>query len=119
VHTFIVYGEPTSFNDYINAERTNRYIAAKIKKEETAEAAACASSLPKITGKNFYTFHWFTETERKDPDSCSIGMKCIFDGLVAAGIIENDGRKQISGYTCLFSTDKENPRVEITITPAD
>ena len=69
----------------------------------------------KITGRNNYHFTWYCKNRKKDPSNISYAVKFIFDGLEMAGVIENDGWKQISGITHKFEVDKKNPRVVIDI----
>lgn len=59
---------------------------------------------------------WICKNRRKDKDNISGGgIKFILDGLVAAGVIENDGWKQIGDIYHKFKVDKHNPRVEVEI----
>ena len=56
---------------------------------------------------------WICKNRRKDKDNISGGgTKFILDGLVAAGVIENDGWKQIGDISHKFKVDKHNPRVK-------
>ena len=59
---------------------------------------------------------WYCKNKKQDKDNIATGLKFILDGLVNAGIIENDGWKQIDGFSHKFEVDKLNPRVEIKIT---
>ena len=61
------------------------------------------------------TCTWITKDLRKDPDNVSAGVKFILDGLVQAGILPDDRRKQIGSITHKFDVDKLNPRVEIVL----
>jgi len=61
------------------------------------------------------TCTWITKDLRKDPDNVSAGVKFILDGLVQAGILPDDRRKQINSIKHEFGVDKQNPRVEIVI----
>lgn len=63
-------------------------------------------------------FAWTTKDLRMDPDNVvAIAQKTILDGLVAAGILEDDRRKQILGLVHLFlPVDKKNPHVLVTLT---
>lgn len=109
-------GSLTDLNTYINAERTHRYKGAKIKKEETALVATYARSLPKVEKYPVQVhFHWYCKNKRKDIDNIIFSQKFVLDGLVDAGVLENDGWKQISGITHSLSVDKSNPRVEVVI----
>lgn len=58
---------------------------------------------------------WICKNRRKDKDNIMAGTKFILDGLVAAGVIENDGWKQIGDISHKFKVDKHNPRVEVEI----
>ena len=113
------YGTPISFNEYVNTERTNRYIAAKVKKRET-ETIALEIKHQKIEPINYkidVQFIFYSKDMRKDPDSFIYFYKVFFDGLQQAGIIQNDNQKTIGRITQepIF-IDKENPRVEVFIT---
>lgn len=59
---------------------------------------------------------WYAKTKRfPDGDNALASCKAAIDGIADSGFIDND-----SGLTHLpviFHVDKENPRVEITITP--
>lgn len=59
---------------------------------------------------------WYCPTRRKDPDNVAAGKKFILDGLVEAGILKGDAWKHISELHDSFFVDKENPRVEISLT---
>ena len=43
------------------------------------------------------------------------GHKIILDALVDLGVLIDDGRKYVAGFTDRFFTDKDDPRIEITI----
>lgn len=56
------------------------------------------------------------DSRRRDHDNVSAFFHKVFqDSLVKAGILENDGWNEISGYRDDFTIDKNNPRIEITI----
>ena len=116
-------GELTDLNTYINAERRNRHIAAKIKKEETYRVAMEARAVPIYAVPECQypvrvEFTWYTKNLRKDVDNVTFAKKFILDGLVEAGILEDDNRKHVALATDIgIRVDKENPRVEISIYP--
>src|SRR3990167_10543739 len=100
--SFVIPGELVSLNEYINADRTNRYKAALIKKAETHRVASeiRAAKVPKITKpmvKMICT--WYTKDKKKDADNVAgSGLKLILDGMVMAKILPNDS----SAYTGSF-----------------
>ena len=62
-------------NTYINAERTNRFRAAKLKRK--------IEPVKKVT---YIEFIWKCKNKKKDPDGISgFATKVILDGLVQAG----------------------------------
>lgn len=88
--------DPPNWNTYINAERRNRYAAAKIKKDEKMIVLAA------VRGKKWkggypvkVTVYPHFRTLRKDLDNTRV--KGIIDGLVGAGVIENDNLTHIQG----------------------
>ena len=113
--TLIIDGELTDLNTYINAERRNRFIAAKIKKEETYKVKSLSRTLKQIFAPVEVEIHWYSKNIRKDPDNICYAKKYVMDGLVEAGVLANDGQKQIVGFRDKFFVDKLNPRVEVTL----
>lgn len=116
-----ILGELVDLNTYINAERRNRFLGAKIKKQETENVwMQCLSednqNQKPIKKPCVIHFKWFTRNERKDPDNvCGTGHKFVLDGLVKSGILVNDTRKYIKGFTDYFFVDSSLPRVEIEL----
>jgi len=109
--------ELVDLNTYINAERTNRYIAAAIKKNMThmvaAEAKAQLKPIPQISK---ITFIWRHRDKRKDFDNVEGSQKFIRDGLVQAKIISNDGWQHFPPRTLhKHEINKHNPGVTVLI----
>lgn len=106
-----------TLNEYTNDQRTNIYRGAKTKKKATNK---CAKHVQYAMGEGIQflfpcrlKFTWFDKDRKKDPDNIAFQKKFVLDGMVAAGFMENDGWKQIKGFSDYFFVDKENPRVEI------
>lgn len=109
---FILELSLCDLNKYINAERTNRFIAANIKKENQE---VCEWLLPKKQfNKVFIVFKWFTKNKRKDPDNIAFSKKFILDAMVSTGMLQNDGQNQVVGFLDLFENDKTE-KIEITM----
>ena len=112
----VIQGELTDLNTYINNERRNRFLGAKIKKENTENIIWQTKNHKPI--KNYpvmVNFHWYMPNKKKDPDNISFAKKFILDGLVANNILEDDGQKQIKGFSDNFYIDVSNPRIVIKI----
>ena len=114
----IIPGELVDLNTYISAERRNRYAGAKIKQEMTDYITLLAKRLKtEIRTPVRLVYRWYCKDKRKDKDNVAFAKKFVQDGLVAAGVLKNDGWNDIEGFTDEFYIDKQNPRVEVEITP--
>ena len=117
IATFTIMGETVGLNEYINAERTNRFMAAKIKKVEMGRIMQLLPDL-KITHKIDITLSAFVKDKRKDPDNIYVMfLKFLLDAMVNMKIIPNDGQKQI-GRIIFEPIQIGEPRFEITTNPS-
>lgn len=115
---FRITGEYTDLNTYIGQERTHRHLAAKTKKEETWRVLAQIKQI--FEGgrvlENMYPIHivfvWATRNTRKDPDNVDFARKFLLDGMVHAGLLRNDSRKEIASLHSLY-TVSATPYVEV------
>ncbi len=111
---FTIMGSLPTLNEIIAASKKHPMAYANMKKDFTALVMLHAKGLPKV-GQADYVITWYCQDKRKDKDNVISGQKFIFDGLVKAGIIENDGWKQIGDITHKFEVDKDKPRIEVVI----
>lgn len=112
--------ELMDLNRFINSQRVNRYAGAKAKKEQTNLCRiyvkrAMAKGLKVDDYPLLLKFTWYMKDRRRDPDNVAFSKKFILDSMVTAGLLENDGQRQIYGFEDRFQVDKDNPRVEIEI----
>lgn len=84
----VISGRMPGLNDYVRAERANRYIT------------------------------WIEENRRRDMDNVAFAKKFILDGLVRAGVIRDDTPRYIAGLSDRFAYDKQNPRIEVEVRSA-
>jgi len=115
---FIIPGELTDLNTYINAERTNRYKAASIKKAETQRVWGELENqkVKPIKGIVEMICTWYTKDLKKDSDNVAFALKYILDGMVLAKVLPDDSRKYTGSIVHIFDVDAKKPRVEIDIT---
>ena len=117
-YRLIIPGVLTSLNKYIQAERTNRYIAAKIKREnEDAVLLAARQQLNgiKIKSPVKMDYIWIVPNGRTDRDNISFAKKFVQDALVKCGVLEDDGWNHVVGFSDRFEVDKAKPRIEVLI----
>lgn len=115
----IIPGRLAGLNDYISAERTNRYKAAQMKRQDMDTVLwACKGCLRgwKAKGPVIMHYRWYEPDQRRDKDNISsYGRKIIQDALVKGKYIPNDGWKYIAGFDDEFFVDKKLPRIEVEI----
>lgn len=107
-----------SLNEHDKANRGNKFGGARMKKKATY---LCETYIKKAMNQGFelegapssFKFSWYVKNRRKDKDNISFAKKYIFDGMVQAGLIDNDGWHEVGNWIEEFHVDKENERVEI------
>lgn len=112
-----IKGKLPSANEYIAACRNSKFGANNVKHkvENDIRIQIAAQSVRQIIKPVILHFTWFEANRKRDLDNIAFSKKFIQDALVRAGILENDGWRQVKGFTDNFIVDKENPRVEITV----
>ena len=118
-HRVTIKGTLPNMNDYTNAQRVNRYMGAKLKKDAQTLCAWCIKSqLKNIRIQNPVVLHYFyyEPNRKRDLDNIAgFAHKVIQDALVECGVLQNDGWQNIIGFSDHFAIDKENPRIELII----
>lgn len=118
-----IYGRLDNLNDYISAERSNKFKAAKMKAENemlvTSAIRKCLKGVHITKPVEMY-YEWHETNARRDKDNISsFGRKVIQDALVKNGVLQNDGWKNISCFTDSFFIDQKNPRIMVLIREVD
>ena len=114
-------GRMPTQNEYIRAERGNKYAAAEMKKTWTEAVAwtareQIAKGLQTGIKRASIEFVWRVKNERTDPDNICFAKKFVLDGLVMAGVLVNDGFKNIAGLSDNFVVDTdEGVEAKITV----
>lgn len=114
-------GELADLNAFIKATNNSRYGGNNIKQVETDRVAYTVKKYypwPEEDYPVHIMFRWYTKNTRKDIDNVAFAKKFVLDGLVRGGIILDDRRKYVSGFTDTFCIDKDNPRVDVSIEKA-
>lgn len=118
--TLIIKWPLCDLNKYIEAERTNKFMASKIKKGNTEYVYNLAVEKwglrPRTIKKPvFVAIDWYAPDRKKDKDNIAFAKKFILDGLVMAKVLKNDGWEDISDFSDTFHLDKKNPRIEVML----
>lgn len=114
---FTIEGRFCGLNEFYRAQHFKQ---AKLKAEAEARVveAARAAGLKPCKCRVFYRVTWYEQNRRRDLDNVAFGKKFIQDGLVKAGILENDSAEYVAGFSDHFAYDSEHPRVVVSIVDA-
>lgn len=108
-----------NLNDYITADRTNRYKGAAMKaRNEALVKVAIKQQMRslRIERPVYMEYTWYERNKRRDLDNISsFGRKVIQDALVQTRVLVNDGWNEIVGFSDQFYVDAANPRIEVLI----
>lgn len=120
VYEAIIDMKLPSFNEYINAERANKYKAAKMKKDLEEQISWYLVKLPHFEKQVKIDFYWIEENYRRDVDNAAFSKKFILDAMVKMGILKNDNRKYVGAFADYFPKPTgENAKVILRISEMD
>lgn len=101
-------------NEYINAERRNKYLGARIKREATDYIMWSLMNKEKIKTPTRLKFTWLIPNKKRDLDNIAFAKKYVLDGMIKAKIIPSDGIKHIIGFVDEFElSNKTGVRIEV------
>lgn len=98
---FWIFEKLPSLNEVIKENRTNRYSAAKKKKDIEQRIIAYIfdavqrNTLGKIDKPCEIYITWYERTKRRDVDNIQSSQKFILDALQKSEILPNDNRKYV------------------------
>lgn len=125
-YKLIIPGTMPNLNDYLQGERIairkNGKFTTKgnaLKQEWQYKVITCIrAQLQSLNIKEpiRLVYRYYEPNRKRDLDNISaFAHKVIQDALVKSQVINNDGWKEIIGFSDEFFIDKENPRIEVTI----
>lgn len=112
---FVIHGELPTLNEIIAKAKSHYHAYRKLKKDATALVKYSCQKLPILNGKVDLDITYYCKNRAKDKDNIAVAKKFIFDGLVAAKKLKNDGWREIGNWQESFVVDKKNPRIEVEI----
>ena len=117
--SFTIKGSLAGLNEFIAANRKCWATGNKLKRKnmDMVKAAIYEEGLKgykcrEPVGINFY---WYEKNQKRDKDNISSAKKYILDAMIEAGLIRNDGWKNVEGFKDRFDIDKDEPRVEVLV----
>lgn len=121
-YRLVIEGRLPGLNEYIDAERSHRAAAARMK-AETQELIGwyirAQLGAVRITRPVWMHYTWVEPNRRRDRDNIAFAHKFVQDALVQMGVLQGDGWKHILGHSDAYAVDKDRPRVEVEIVERD
>lgn len=106
--SFRVKGRLDGLNEYTRACRANKYAGAKLKKrnQQKVVKAIKEAGLHPLHGEVTMVITWYDKAgangRHRDKDNIAFAKKFLLDGMVEAGLIEDDGWDHVAGFTDMF-----------------
>lgn len=122
---FVIRQKLPSLNDVVLANRKNKYVGSKMKKEieqsivlEIESARRARKTISPIEAPVEIFIEWHEKTKRRDGDNVQSSAKFILDALQKAGILRGDDRRYVKQVHHMIFDDKSD-YVIVMICPAD
>jgi Holliday junction resolvase RusA-like endonuclease len=114
---FVFFSRLPSLNETIRLAKSHPQAYAAAKRQHTQAIASQAKSQSRepVRGPVEVHFSWFCCDRRTDPDNLTSAKKFILDGLVAGGVLEDDGWKNILSFRDSWHVDRAHPRIEVQL----
>ena len=106
-NSVFIVGKLPSLNEYIDACRENRYVAANMKARVERDIVLQLGKLRPVSKPVHVRFEWHEKTKRRDKDNVAFAKKFVFDALQKAGKIPNDNNRYIDSFDDSFVYGKD------------
>ena len=91
-----------SLNIYINECRKNKYAGAKMKADYEEAISWFVKRLTPVEKPCIIHFTWIDKNIKRDCDNISFSKKFVLDSMVRCGVLPDDSRKWVKGFTDSF-----------------
>ena len=118
---FDIQGRLPGFNEYVNTNRSNRYVGNKMKRDATD---MCSWAIREARLEPFdrpveVGISWIEgrapNSQLRDVDNIRTGAKFILDALVDCGIIPDDGPYWVRNVYDHYRFNANNPHIEVVV----
>lgn len=121
VQSLVIPGRLPGLNEVINAAKLRKgkwsaYYEMKKNYTEYVYQMARKAKLTPIPEPVFIEFRWREIDRKRDLDNIAAAKKFVIDGLVAAGVLRQDGWKHLAGFSDTFQV-AEDAGVDVVLRP--
>ena len=97
-----------SLNDYTKANRSNIYMANKLKQDVQYDIKRYIGNAPRFINPVKLHFIWIEKDARRDLDNVAFAKKFILDALVNSEILVDDSQRFVQGFSDDFKRGKNS-----------
>jgi Holliday junction resolvase RusA-like endonuclease len=117
--SFYVDWKLPGLNDYTDKNRSHKMAGASMKKfnQEVIFYAIRQAGIKPVSSPVKLEYLWIEKDERRDADNIAFAQKFVQDALVSAGVLPNDNRKWVKGFSHDFRIG-DRTGVQVTIREA-
>lgn len=119
-YKLVVDGRLDGLNNYTSANRTNPHVGGKVKHDNECKIIYAIRQQLKgihIEKPVLIYYQFYEPNRRRDNDNIlSCAAKFVQDSLTKTKVLQNDNQMCIPKFYFDTFVDKENPRIEITLT---
>lgn len=119
-YKFVIPGRLEGLNNYTAANRTNPHKGGKVKRDNEDHVIWCIRQQLRdvhIEKPVLIYYRFYEKDRRRDGDNIlSCAAKFVQDSLTKTHVLAEDNRKCIPHFYHDVFVDKQNPRIEVTIT---
>lgn len=119
-YKFVIPGRLEGLNNYTAANRTNPHKGGKVKRDNEDHVIWCICQQLRgihIEKPVLIYYRFYEKDRRRDGDNIlSCAAKFVQDSLTKTHVLAEDNRNCIPHFYHDVFVDKQNPRIEITIT---
>lgn len=94
---YTVTGKLAYLNDHDSANRSNKFMGAKLKEKMTTMVVKQLVGQPPVTVPCIISFEWLYAS-RHDFDNIRFAAKYVLDGMQKAGVLQNDNQAWVKGF---------------------
>lgn len=102
-------GEMPSLNEIIGSAKRHWAQYSSTKRKYTGRVVRACKRVKPVEEQVIVHCHWQVKDRRKDPDNIGSGIKYVLDGLVKAGVLPDDGWRQVKAIHHTFEVNKKKP----------
>lgn len=114
--TYVIMGNLAKLNEHDNANRSNRFGGAALKKRMNELVIEALEGAEPVTKPCMIGFKWFY-SGKHDFDNIRFGAKYVLDGMQKAGVLPNDNQNWVKGFTgdTFIKVDKGQEAVVVKV----